>query len=121
MLHTLLCYDDEATVAARSPGADAAVMDRLDTVHRKWTAHIRTRVRLMPTTAAATLRTWDGPVLEGPFAEAREQLLGFCLVEADALNTAVAIARDLAEAAPRGAWEIRPILACRPAASTRDG
>ena len=121
MLYALLCYDDEATVAARSSEADAAAMNRLETVHRRWAAHVRAWVRLMPTTAAVTLRTRDGPVLDGPVAEAHEQLLGFCLVEAHALEMAVVVARDLAEAVPHGAWEIRPTLRCRRPASTRDG
>jgi hypothetical protein len=67
--------------------------------------------RLLPTTAATTLRKDSDPplVLDGPFAETKEQLLGFYVVEADNLDGALEIARDLGRANPGGAYEIRPI------------
>ena len=66
--------------------------------------------RLLPTTAATTLRKDDPPVvIDGPYAETKEQLLGFYLVDCDNLDAAVAVARDLGEANPGGAYEIRPV------------
>jgi hypothetical protein len=72
--------------------------------------------RLLPTTAATTLRKGADPplVLDGPFAETKEQLLGFYLVDAD-LDEALDIARDLGEANPGGAYEIRPLGRLYPA------
>ena len=65
----------------------------------------------MPTTAATTIRKGDKPVvLDGPFAETKEQLLGFYIVDADDLEGALAIARDLAAASGSpGAFELRPL------------
>jgi hypothetical protein len=66
--------------------------------------------RLLPTTAATTLRKNDPPlVLDGPYAETKEQLLGFYIVDCKNLDEAVDIARDLGAANPGGAYEIRPV------------
>ncbi|MGY4316046.1 hypothetical protein ACVWW1_005373 [Bradyrhizobium sp. JR3.5] len=66
--------------------------------------------RLLPTTAATTLRKENPPlVLDGPFAETKEQLLGFYLVEGKNLDEVLDIARDLGEANPGGTYEIRPV------------
>jgi hypothetical protein len=48
-------------------------------------------------------------VLDGPYAETKEQLLGFYLVDCASLEEALAIARELARANPGGAYEIRPV------------
>jgi hypothetical protein len=69
----------------------------------------------MPTTTATTLRKDQDPplVLDGPFAETKEQLLGFYVVDCANLDEALEIARDLGKANPGGAYEIRPLA--RPA------
>jgi hypothetical protein len=48
-------------------------------------------------------------VIDGPFAETKEQLLGFFIIDCASLDEALGIARDLAEANPGGAYEIRPV------------
>jgi len=48
-------------------------------------------------------------VIDGPFAETKEQLLGFYLVDCDDLEQALDVARDLARANPGGAYELRPV------------
>ena len=66
--------------------------------------------RLLPTTAATTLRKDDPPVvLDGPFAETKEQLLGFYVIDCKDLDEALDAARDLAAVNPGGAYEIRPV------------
>ena len=66
--------------------------------------------RVLPTTAATTLRKENPPVvLDGPFAETKEQLLGFYIVDCKNLDEALDVARDLGEANPGGAYEIRPV------------
>lgn len=110
MLYTILCYNDEAVTTAWTPEEDAAVLARLDTVHRKWAAQFKPMVRLMPTTAATTLRKSDGMVLDGPYAETKEQLLGFYVIDVENLDAGLEIARDLAGANPGGAYELRPIM-----------
>jgi hypothetical protein len=49
-------------------------------------------------------------VIDGPFAETKEQLLGFFIVDCASLDAAVEAAKELAEANPgTGSYEIRPI------------
>jgi hypothetical protein len=54
-------------------------------------------------------------VLDGPFAETKEQLLGFYVVDCDSLDGALDIAKDLGKANPGGSYEIRPIALFNPA------
>jgi hypothetical protein len=63
----------------------------------------------MPTAAATTLVKERGLVLDGPFTETKESLLGFYVIDCDSRDHALAIARELAEANPGGAYEIRPV------------
>jgi hypothetical protein len=68
-------------------------------------------LRLLPTTAATTLRKSQGEplVIDGPFAETKEQLLGFFIVDVANLDEALDIARELAAAKTGSTYEIRPI------------
>ena len=113
MLYAILCYHDENVVCAWSKEEDAAVMDKLAVVHEKVARQgkLGPVVRLLPTTAATTLRKDSDPplVLDGPFAETKEQLLGFYIVDADNLDDVLGIARDLAAVNPGGAYEVRPV------------
>ncbi|WP_232628783.1 YciI family protein [Methylobacterium sp. Leaf118] len=113
MLYAILCYHDEAAVCAWSREQDEAVMARLGAVQERLAADgtLGPVVRLMPTTAATTLRKDVEPplVIDGPFAETKEQLLGFYLVEVAGLEAALAIARALGAANPGGAYELRPV------------
>jgi hypothetical protein len=110
MLYTLLCYNDEATTTAWTAEEDAAVMARLEQVHRKYAPSFKPMIRLMPTSTATTLRKKENLVLDGPYAETKEQLLGFYVVDVASLEEALHIARELAAANPGGAYEIRPIM-----------
>ncbi|KAB1074079.1 YciI family protein [Methylobacterium planeticum] len=118
MLYTILCYKDEDVVTGWSQEEDAAVMARLGVVHEKLqrTGRLGPSLRLLPTTAATTLRKASEPplVIDGPFAETKEQLLGFYVVDVADLEEALAIARDLAAANPGGAYELRPVLLYNP-------
>ena len=112
MLYALLCYHDEDLVGSWTKEQDAAVMKKLAVVQDKLTQQGRLGpvARLLPTTAATTLRKENPPVvLDGPFAETKEQLLGFYIVDCKNLDGALAVARDLGEAKPGGAYEIRPV------------
>ncbi len=53
-------------------------------------------------------------VIDGPFAETKEQLLGFYIVDCATLDEAIEVARELAGANPGGAYEIRPVSVFRP-------
>ena len=66
--------------------------------------------RLGATAKARTLRgPGAGMVLDGPFAETKEQLLGFYVVDCATEDAALDIARDLRRANPSAVYEIRPI------------
>jgi hypothetical protein len=68
--------------------------------------------RLLPTTAATTLKRVKGEqmVIDGPFAETKEQFLGFYTLECDHLDEAIEFARELSAANPSGgSYEIRPV------------
>ena len=112
MLYALLCYNSEEMVFSWSKAEDDAVMARLGAVQAKLTAQgkLGPSLRLMPTTAATTLRKSDPPmVIDGPFAETKEQLLGFYIVDFENLDEALETARELGAANPGGAYEIRPL------------
>jgi hypothetical protein len=122
MLYAILCYNEEAHVGSWSKEHDDAVMDQLARVERKLTKEGRLGpvARLMPTGQAATLRKGDDApfVVDGPFAETKEQLLGFYLVESASMDEAMDAARDLAAANPGpGCYEVRPVMLYHPPAS----
>ncbi|SFF53915.1 Uncharacterized conserved protein [Methylobacterium sp. yr596] len=93
-------------------------MDRLGHVHARLErdGKLGPSLRLLPTSTATTLRKASEPplVIDGPFAETKEQLLGFYVVEVADLDEALEIARDLAAANPGGAYELRPVLLYNP-------
>lgn len=113
MKYAILCYHAENVVCAWSKEHDDAVMAKLGAVQerRAKMGQLGPVARLMPTTAATTLRRDNEPavVLDGPFAETKEQLLGFFVVDCPNLEEALAFTRELAEANPGGAYEVRPI------------
>ncbi|MGO8913591.1 MAG: YciI family protein [Bradyrhizobium sp.] len=112
MLYAILCYHDEDFVGSWTREQDAAVMTKLAVVQDKLKKQGRLGpvARLLPTTAATTLRKDEPPVvLDGPYAETKEQLLGFYVVDCESLDQALEVARDLGAANPGGAYEIRPV------------
>jgi hypothetical protein len=118
MLYAVLCYNSEDSVFAWTKEEDDAVMARLNVVHEKWqaTGKLKPSLRLLPTTAATTLRKADGAVLDGPYAETKEQLLGFYVIDVDNLEEGLSFARELTGANPGGAYELRPIMLYLPGA-----
>jgi hypothetical protein len=121
MLYAILCYHDEATVGAWTKEEDAAVMGKLTAVTQRLAREGRLGpvARLMPTTTATTLRK-DGEapvVIDGPFAETKEQLLGFYVVDSASLEQALEIAQELGRANPGATYEIRPVLVLDPGKS----
>jgi hypothetical protein len=110
MLYTLLCYNKEDVVWSWSKEEDDAVMDRLSVVHEKLVKEgkLGPSLRLLPTTAATTLRGRD-MVIDGPFAETKEQLLGFYVIDVENLDAALDVGRQLCAANPTSVYEIRPV------------
>ncbi|GLS34175.1 Uncharacterized conserved protein [Mesorhizobium albiziae] len=122
MLYAILCYDSEAVTTAMSAEEDGALMDRLLAVQEKLAKRgkLGPVARLMPTNTASTLR--KGPqtlVLDGPFAETKEQLLGFYVVDCETQEEAVGVASELAKAGTHGTgtYEIRPLMMFKPNAA----
>jgi hypothetical protein len=122
MLYAILCYHDEDLVGSWTREQDATVMSKLTVVQDKLKQQGRLGpvARLLPTTAATTLRKDDPPlVLDGPYAETKEQLLGFYLIDCENLDAALDVARELGAANPGGAYEIRPVGYFEPGANAK--
>jgi hypothetical protein len=123
MLYAILCYDSEDVVGSWTKEQDNAVMAKLDVVQTKLAKEGRLGpvARLMPTTSATTLRKGkESLVIDGPFAETKEQLLGFYVVECDSLEQAIETARELGRASSsNGSYEIRPVTVFRPGTLAR--
>lgn len=113
MQYAILCYHDEKVTCGWSKEQDEAVMTKLGVVQEKLVRQgkLGPVARLLPTTAATTLRKDREPalVMDGPFAETKEQLLGFYVIDAASLDEVIGIAQELGQANPGGAYEIRPI------------
>lgn len=124
MLYAVLCYNDENAVSAWSKEEDDACMARLKVVTDKMAdaGRLGPVARLLPTTSATTLRKGKGEpmIIDGPFAETKEQFLGFYVADCDTLEEALAFAKDLSVANPGiGAYEIRPVGFYTPGNTTR--
>jgi hypothetical protein len=114
MLYAILCYNSEEVLSAWTQEEDDAVMARLDVVHRRLAAEgkLGPAARLAFTSAATTLMKGHQPplVIDGPYAETKEQMLGFYVVDCESQDEAVAIAQELEQANPGiGGYEIRPV------------
>lgn len=113
MLYALLCYNEEDVVWSWTKEQDAAVMAKIRVVQEKLIREgkLGPSLRLLPTTAATTVRKNGGEplVIDGPFAETKEQLLGFYIIDVENLEEALAITRELGEANPTSSYEIRPV------------
>lgn len=112
MLYAILAYHVEAEVASLTPEQDAALMTDLHRVHDRLNQQGRLgpAARLGATGKARTLRgPGDGMVIDGPFAETKEQLLGLYVVDCANEDAAVEAARDLRRVNATAVYEIRPI------------
>jgi hypothetical protein len=118
MQYAILCYDSEEVVHSWSREQNDAVMARLGAVTSRLATQGRLgpTARLLPTTAATTVRKGATPlVLDGPFAETKEQLLGFYIVECATLEEALEVAKELGAASgTAGAHEVRPLMLFQP-------
>ncbi len=114
MLYAILCYNDEKAVSRWTEQEDAECMERLGQVQVTMSAQgkLGPVVRLWNTDEAKTLRKSNGDhvVFDGPFAETKEQFLGFYVADCESMDEAVDFAKKLAVANPGlGSYEIRPL------------
>src|SRR6059058_5614517 len=108
MLYTILCYNSE-DVLSWTKEQDDEVMEKLAVVQRKLAqkGKLGPVARLQGTSTARTLRKNREPhfVTDGPYAEAKEQILGFYVIDCDSDHEAMEVARELGAANPGGAFE----------------
>ncbi len=108
MTYLLLIYDNEKRWAQ---GYDDNEMKEYGVFGQEFAKAIQGGHALQPTRAATTVRVRDGKrvTTDGPFAETKEQLGGYYLVEAKDLDEAITIAGKI-PAARYGSIEVRPIM-----------
>jgi hypothetical protein len=119
MLYAILAYHVEAEVMSWTKQEDETVMVKLQKAHGRLNQEGRLgpAARLGATNRARTLRgAGDGIVIDGPFAETKEQLLGLYVVDCADDDAAVEAARELRRANPHAVYEIRPIAVYLPGA-----
>ena len=112
MKYLCLIYDEESTFAAMPPKDIAALMGEYrafsDSIRQS--GHYITGHQLAPVRSASTVRVRNGRMTatDGPFAETKEQLGGYYLIEAADLNEALQIASRI-PSARIGSVEVRPL------------
>ena len=111
MQFLLLIYEDEKRWATMSQAEMASGTKEYDAFGKEFASAIRGGNALQPTAASKTVRLRNGKaaVTDGPFAETKEQLGGYYLVEARDAKEAAAIAGKI-PGARSGAVEVRPIM-----------
>ncbi|TXH82248.1 MAG: YciI family protein [Rhizobium sp.] len=124
MYYAILAYHEEGIVESWSKDEDAALMAELLEINDRMVAgkSLGPAARLGSTQNAVTLRgKGAGTVIDGPFAETKEQLLGFYVVDFPTIDGAVGAARELRRANPTAVYEIRPISLYVPGAPLPSG
>ena len=113
MKYILLIHNDEKAIGSLSEAErQAIVMEfRQFTQDVKASGHFVASARLHPTTSATSVRVRDGRrlVTDGPFAETREQLGGYYVIEANNLDEAITVAERI-PSARSGTIEVRPVM-----------
>jgi len=112
MQYLLMIYNNEAGMQA-APPEGASKMNAAYTAYTEAMNNagiVRGGNRLRPTTEATTVRVRDGKskVLDGPYADTKEQLAGFFLIDVPDLDAAIAWASKC-PGASNGTMEVRPI------------
>jgi hypothetical protein len=110
MLYSILIYVDENKVAALTPEEDDDHIQR----HLKIQEQLRARGKLGPSVRLEGTRTakqvhtlGETRVVDGPFAETKEQLLGFYIIDVESEGEALDIARSLPHLGT--IFEVRPV------------
>jgi hypothetical protein len=109
VLYAMFAYHLEETITAMSETQDSALMSELMRINTRLTQEgkLGPAARLGPTARAVTVR--EGVAIDGPFAETKEALLGFYVLNCASREEAVRIAQDMQKANPSAVYELRPI------------
>ena len=117
MHYLLMIYENEKVWADMPEGQRNAMFGEYMTYTQdiKASGHYKAGDALQPVATATTVRVRDGKtqVTDGPFAETREQLGGYYLIEAKDLDEATRLAARI-PSARWGSIEIRPIMVFNP-------
>jgi hypothetical protein len=113
MQYLLLIYENEAEAAARGEAGRVEMVGEYRTFTQSiiQAGQFRAGDALKPISTATTVRVRNGKTLttDGPFAETREQLGGYYLIEAKNLDEAIALAARV-PSAKFGSIEVRPVM-----------
>ena len=111
MKYALLIYEDEGNWANITPQEAGEIMDAYNAFGEEAGERILAGDGLQPTATATTVRVRDGERLltDGPFAETKEQLGGFYVVDASSLDEALDLAAKI-PGAKKGSVEVRPVM-----------
>lgn len=111
MQYLLLIYEDEKRWANPTEAETQSEMAAYYAFGKEFAGAIQGSNALQPTMTAKTVRVRNGGsmVTDGPFAETKEQLGGYYLVEADSADAALAMAAKI-PGARSGCVEVRPIM-----------
>jgi hypothetical protein len=113
MKYLCLIYDEEKKMAGMSKSEGDALMGEYGafTQSVKGSGHYLGGDALQPVHTATTIRSRNGKVstTDGPFAETKEQLGGYYLIEAKDLNDAIQVASRI-PSVKTGSIEVRPIM-----------
>ena len=114
MRYLILIYGNEQHWTSMTPEATAAVLDEYNVFTQQLldAGALRGGDELQPSFTATTIRRRDGVLqtTDGPFAETKEQLGGYYVIETDTLDEAIALASKC-PGASTGSIEVRPIVA----------
>lgn len=112
MLYAILIYGTDEEIAALTKEQEESMIAQHIEVQRRLHAEgkLGPVARLMPTTTATTVRKGAAPlVVDGPFAETKEQLLGFYAVECATREQAIEAAELIGTCCNSRSLEVRPI------------
>lgn len=108
--YLILLYEDELSRADAGPKTSSEIYDAHVAFGERHQEAIQGGAALQPQSTATTVRGWgtgSSTVTDGPFAETKEALGGYYLIEAADLDAALAVAKDVPT--PFGGVEVRPI------------
>ena len=123
MLYAILAYHVETEVMSWTKEEDTTLMENLFKAHERMNqgGRLGPAARLGTTGKARTLRgPGKGTVVDGPFAETKEQLLGFYVLDCADDDAAVAAVRELLRVNPTAVYEIRPVVTYLPGVALTD-